>query len=257
LPYREKKIVSGTNFEVEIFPISLKEKNKSRKTKRKESLPKQKNLNEKNARKHLIRLANTNFTDQDLVVHLTYTDKTLPKTAAEARADVINFIRRVKRYRKKNGLPVLRYLGVTEFCEPDETDKRKKVRMHHHLFMSGMNRDTLEKLWGKGRANADRLQEDEFGYTALANYIAKDPKGSRRWIQSKNIKQPDYKPPNDSKYSKRRVIDLAHNCDDRELFEREYPGYRFLDCEVKVNKETDAIYLYIRMKAKGAIPKRE
>ncbi len=247
-------------FEVEIYPISLKEKNKSRKAKMKESLPKQKNLNDKNARKHLIRLANTNFTDQDLGVHLTYTNKTLPKTEAEARADVVNYIRRVKHYRKKNGLPPLKYLGVTEFSEPDKEDKRdkrKKVRMHHHLFMSGMDRDTLEKLWGKGRANADRLQEDEFGYTSLANYIAKDPKGNRRWIQSKNLSQPNYRPPNDSKYNKRKVINLARNCDDREIFEKAYPGYRYLDCEVKVNDETDAIYLYIRMREKDQIPKRE
>lgn len=31
----------------------------------------------------------------------------------------------------------------------------------------------------KGRANADRLQADEFGYEALARYISKDPQGKK------------------------------------------------------------------------------
>lgn len=85
MAYREKRIYSGNYCEVEIYPISKAEQRKSRREKKKESLPKQKNLNEKNAKKHFIRLINTNFTDKDLVVHLTYNDKNLPGTEEQAK----------------------------------------------------------------------------------------------------------------------------------------------------------------------------
>lgn len=259
MPYREKKIISGPMFEVEIFPISLKERNKSRKKKSKESVPEMKNLNDKNAKKHLIRLVNTNFNNKDIAIYLSYTDKTLPKTESEARTDINNYLRRVKRYRQKNGLPPLKYIAVIEYIEPDKFDKRKRVRMHHHLIMSGMDRDTAEQLWGKGRANARRLQADDYGYEGLARYVTKDPNGNRRWTQSKNLKKPKYPRPNDSKYNKRMVEKMAHYCDDKELFEKKYPGYTFLECKVEVNKLTDAVSLYIKMrlKDKQCKPKRE
>ena len=103
MPYREKRIYSGKMLEVEIYPISLKEKRKSRSKKRKESKIKQKNLNEKNAKKHLVRLLNTNFTDKDISLTLTYDNKNLPKNEDEARRDVVNYIRRLKNYRKRRG----------------------------------------------------------------------------------------------------------------------------------------------------------
>jgi hypothetical protein len=158
MPYREKKIYSGKMLEVEIYPITEKEKNQSRKKKEKDSAQKQKNLNDKNAKKHLIRLLNTNFTDEDLAVHLTYDPKLIPKSEEEAKRDITNYIRRLKHYRKKNNLPPLKYIAVFEYKEPDI--KQKEVRMHHHIVINGgMDRDTVEKLWEKGRANADRLKE--------------------------------------------------------------------------------------------------
>ena len=85
MPYREKRIYSGKYLEVEIYSISKKERNKKRKRKQKESLTKQKNLNDKNAKKHLIRLVNANFSDNDLAVHLTYDNKNVPTSEDEAR----------------------------------------------------------------------------------------------------------------------------------------------------------------------------
>ncbi|MPM82883.1 hypothetical protein SDC9_129945 [bioreactor metagenome] len=119
--------------------------------------------------------------------------------------------------------------------------------MHHHVVMSGMDRDLAEKLWGKGWANADRLQADEFGYEALANYMAKDPKGNRRWIQSKNLIIP-VPSINDFKFSKRKVVEMSKVPEDRELFERLYPGYIFTSCKVEVNKINASVSLYIKMR---------
>jgi len=245
MPYREKKIYSGQMLEIEIYPITLEERKHSRKKKEKASAQKQKNLNDKNAKKHLTRLINANFTDDDLAVHLTYRDKELPKSEEEARKDVANYIRRVKYYRKKKGLPELKYIAVIEYKESEE--EGKGVRLHHHLIMNDMDRDEIEKLWGKGRANADRLKADEFGYEALARYITKDPKGSKRWTQSKNIKQPLVKV-NDHKYSKKKIQQIASNSEDRELFEKLYPGYILNDCKAVINDVNAANYIYIKMR---------
>lgn len=247
MPYREKKIYSGKYLEIEIYPISKEQKNKSRVQKRKESRREQKNLNAKNAKKHLIRLANTNFTNKDLAVHLTYTNKYLPKSSEEAKKHVINYLRRIKHYRKKHGLSELKYIAIIEYKEQIEGEK--EVRIHHHIIMSGgMDRDKVEDLWGKGRSNADRLQEDEFGYTALAIYASKDPRGNKRWTQSRNLIQPTIAPPNDCKYSRKKVFELSKNQGNKEDFNKLYEGYFFTDHKVTINEKTQAISIYIRMR---------
>ena len=38
-----------------------------------------------------------------------------------------------------------------------------------------MDRDKAEELWGKGTANANRMQANEIGFEELANYLLKDP----------------------------------------------------------------------------------
>lgn len=259
MPYREKKIISGQIVEIEIYPISLREKKQSRKKKAKESQPKQKNLNDKNAKKHFIRIVNTNFTDKDIVIHLTYSDDKLPKDPEQAKRDAANYIRRLNHYRKKNKLSAIKYIIVTEYHEPDLNDKRKRVRIHHHIIMSGMDRDIAESFWRRGRANADRLQQDEFGFEGLARYLSKDPQGNKRWTGSKNLVKPKYCDPNDCEYSKRKVEIMARSCDDREMFEKKYPKFKFTDCKVEVNPVTGLTSLYIKMrlKDKQSKPKRE
>jgi len=245
MAYREKRIYSGKVLEVEIYYVSEKERKRPRREKTKESAPKQKNLNDKNAKKHLIRLINTNFTDNDLSVTLTYDDDNYPASEEDAKKDVVNFLRRVKRHCKKNNLPNLKYIAVIEYKDPSE--HQKKVRIHHHLIISGdIDRDEVEKLWKKGRANADRLKADENGYEALARYISKDPKGNKRWTQSRNLKQPVIKV-NDYKYSKKRVETLAKDPEDRQTFEKLYEGYILTECKAKHNDLTGTS-LYIKMR---------
>lgn len=245
MAYREKRIYSGKVLEVEIYYVSEKERKRHRREKTKESTPKQKNLNDKNAKKHLIRLINTNFTNKDLSVTLTYDDENYPASEEDAKKDVVNFLRRVKRHCKKNNIPDLKYIAVIEYKDPSE--HQKKVRIHHHLIISGdIDRDDVEKLWKKGRANADRLKADENGYEALARYISKDPRGNKRWTQSRNLKQPIVKV-NDYKYSKKRVETLAKAPDDRQTFESLYKGYIFTECKAKYNDLTGTS-LYIKMR---------
>lgn len=245
MPQREKKIYSGNILEIENYPITVPERRQTRRKKQMESLPKQKNLNDKNARKHVVRLINTNFTDMDIVVHLTYSDKYLPKSEEEARKDVTNYLKRVNYHRKKIGLPSLKYIAIVEFKEHDANSKG--VRMHHHIVMSNTDRDLVEKLWKKGWVNTKRLQADESGYEALGRYITKDPKGKKRWIPSKNLKPPTVKV-NDFRFSRAKVEKMAKTPEDRELFEKLYPGYIFTSCKVEVNEVTGKVSLYIKMR---------
>ncbi|OHW62935.1 hypothetical protein EUAN_07190 [Andreesenia angusta] len=246
MPYREKKIYSGDILEVEIYPIKTWERKQSRAKKEKLTVPKQQRLNDKNARKHLVRLINANFSNRDMAVHLTYDRENLPGSEKEARKDVANYLRRVKHYIAKEGLEELKYIAVVEYKEPEGKDKG--VRIHHHIIMNGgIDRDKIEELWGKGRANADRLKADEYGYEGLARYISKDPKGNKRWTQSRNLKQPKVKV-NDFKYSKRKVEDISKYPEDRGMFSALYPGYILNDCKVSVNEYTDGRYMYIRMR---------
>lgn len=244
MPYREKRIYSGKMLEIEIYPISKTERSKKRAKKEKESRKEQKNLNHKNSVKHQIRLINANFTDRDIVVHLTYDNKHLPKNEEEAMRDVSNYLRRLNYHRKKLRLPPMKYMAAIEYREPEEG--KRGVRIHHHIIMSEFDRDLAEQLWGKGRANADRLQADEYGYEGLARYIAKDPRGSRRWRQSQNLIQPIVKV-NDYKYSKRKVSNISRYPEDRTQFETLYPGYIFNHCKIEVHDMTGT-HLYIKMR---------
>lgn len=245
MAYREKRIYSGDILEIEIYPISKSERKQKRKQKEKESLKKQKNLNDKNAKKHLTRLLNTNFTDKDLSITLTYDIEHLPSTEEEARKDVKNYLRRLKNYRRKNGLEELKYIAVIEYKE--QLDDKKAIRLHHHIVTNGgVDRDIAETLWKKGRINADRLKADNFGYEGLARYITKDPKGNKRWTQSRNLKQPTIKV-NDYKYSGRKVYEIAREGENGR-FEASHKGYSINDYKVEVNAITAYIHLYIKMK---------
>lgn len=237
MPYREKRILAGKILDVEIYPISKIEQKKSRSKKKKESRKEQKNLNEKNAKKQFRRIVNNNFTEEDYKIELTYKTEFNPETIEEAHREFKNFIRRVNRKRKKVGLDNVKYVAVIE----------KRGKIHHHVIMDGMmDRRTVEDCWGKGRCKLERLQGDEKGFEALANYMMKKPLGKKRWVQSRNIIIPDPKI-NDYKYSRRKVYDMFLNKDDGRFFEKLYPGYAFTESEVADNDIT-GVAINIKMR---------
>lgn len=257
MPYREKRIKSGKILEIEIYPITKKEQKKKRAKKLKESSIEQKKLNEKNAKKHCVRLVHQNFTNDDIVMHPTYDDDNLPNSPEEAENNLRNFIRRYKNMAQKRGLKEIKYIAVTEYYRPEPGDNRKKIRIHHHLIISGkgIDRDEADSLWGYGIANADRLKFRKKGYEGIVKYMLKDPKGAKRWKQSKNIKQPDYEI-NDHSYNKKLVESIAaEKIDITKFLEDEYGGYNFTDFRSVRNKETSLVYLEIKM-TKGGDEKR-
>lgn len=243
---REKKIYCGNEYmEVDIYPLSenqLGRKKGQRSKKKKTSLPAQENLNDKNARRKFIQVAETNFGKNDLSVTLTYSDEFLPETLEDAEREVQNYIKRIRRRRKKEGVEDLKYMLITSSREITEDETEKPVRIHHHILMNGgLDRDTVEKLWSKrkragekegrpiGYANADRIQPDyNTGIAALCNYLIKNPTQKRRWTCSQNLERPKERT-NDHKYSRKKVIEFAYDRPSIEFWEKIYPGWTITD----------------------------
>lgn len=246
--------------EVDIYnsPIVAVVPKGGRSKKQKVSATKQRNLNDKNAKRYFTQLLNTNFGEGDLHVTVTYAQ--VPDSAEEAEREAANYIRRIAHQRKRLGLPLLKYVMVTEANSPKSGSSDKPVRIHHHIVMNGgLERDAVEELWRKprkkgqkqgdriGYANADRLKPNDFGLEALSRYLTKDPKGKKRWSSSQNLEKPEYRT-NDHKYSRRQVEKIVKDEIDNQIYwERQYPGWALSECKPVYNDITGwAIYLKLR-----------
>lgn len=252
--YRVKTIKSGEMLECEIYPIWKTGKRGKRKEKKKPSREAQKSLNEKNTKKNIIRLINGNFTKEDIWATFTYDKEHLPDSPDQAQKDMQNYIRRLKRYIKKNDLPELKYIYVTEY---EEDEKKGKKRVHHHIVMNFRDRDITEEIWDKGgRTHSRRLQPDDYGLEGLARYITKDPKSSKRYTTSRNLEKPKVTVA-DSKMTKRKAEKIARDPNlASDIFQKFYEGYTFKDIDIKYSDFVSGAYLYVRMKRIEKPPKK-
>lgn len=210
---REKKTDCANYREVDIIPRTeaAEVATRGKRGKRKKSIaPKQKDLNDKNAKRYLVQLGNGNFHIGDLHTSCTYDADNLPETVEEAENIVSNYLRRIAYRRKKLGLDPLKYILVTEYKY--SKDGQVITRIHHHIIMNGgLDRDDVELMWTKTRinwkktqdpeyragikqlgwVNADRLQMNENGIEGLCKYIVKDPQGKKRYSSSRNLERPE------------------------------------------------------------------
>ena len=224
------------------------------------SAPKQKNLNDRRAKRYFIQLANSNFGVGDLVVHLTYAPEFLPESEEEAAKIVAKYLRRVAYLRKKRGVPPLKYLLVTQIGRK----KDGTHRIHHHILMNGgLDRDEVENLWWEtkgtkdrepvmyGWANADRLRPNAKGIASMAGYMVQDSAGKKHWTQSQNLEKPWHRAPNDRKYTRRQLDKIAKLPEDSEEFvrfwEKQYRGWELVECEKSFNEQT-GWYFYLTMR---------
>lgn len=244
---REKRTYCGEDYlEVDIIPLTQKHlRKRKRKRKTKISPPAQRSLNNKNSRRYFKQLVKANFKENDLYVTLTYKDKYCPTTIEEAESEITKFIRRLNYRRKKEGLNNAKYLVVTEGND--------RKRIHHHLIIENMDRDFVESLWTKrkdhlGYVTAKRIQVDQDrGIEVLASYLAKDPAGRKRWRSSQNLEKPVLTM-NDSKYSRRKVEQMALTCDDDgKHWAKIYPGWQMTNCRSVYNEIMGwSIYIELR-----------
>lgn len=246
--YATKEIKAGEQLEVEIYPEFTKGQKKEipEEGLKEKQRAAQRNLNEKNSRKQCERVINANFGDSDIWATLTYTDDEMPETMEQADRNMTNYIRRINRKRKKEGLQNARYVYVTECSD--------KGRYHHHIVLDGdMSMDDVEAIWKLGRRNqVRRLQKDENGLTGMAQYITKEKKkkGQKMWRASKGLKQPEERV-NHYKFRKKDVDEVIrnHNClKDKLLKWYEKDGYIFTTAEVRYNDFNGRYYIYARMR---------
>ena len=248
-------IIAGDSVEINIYPCFLNRKDVPRAGKYKESREVQRKLNAKNSQKRLTRLMNANFTDGDLIMTLTYADGCYP-TPERARKDMTNYIKRVRTYRKKQGLPPLKYIYVTESVP--EGEQTRKVRVHHHMIINAMDRDVAERLWKAGRTESKYAQPDDFGLEGFARYITKLSlsKGHHKWVASKNLDKPkEYK--SVTHLSRKRFAEIIRAEDKAKLMESLYPGkLKYLDSNTYISDEYGGFYLYSRLRRKESIWKK-
>lgn len=260
---KQKRIYCGKNYlEVDIYPrtknqIDTPKGKRAKKTK--VSKPAQRNLNDKNAKRYFIQLINSNFGPKDIYVTLTYKEANHPKDIKEAEQNIKKYIARLNYKKKRKGKKPLKYVSVIEY----QLKNNKAIKIHHHLILDGdLTRDEVEDAWREprqkgqkkgnkiGRANTMKLQPDEEGFAALANYLCKYEYRQRRWTASLNLKKPE-EVKNDYAWTKRQIEKIAKQPLDKAFWAKKFKGYEITSEDygytVKYNELTGwSIYLKLR-----------
>lgn len=227
-----------------VYPSFPNREDVPKTAKKRETGQAQKNLNDKNARRYLIRLANINFSKGDIWATFGWNDDNMPEDEERAEKDIKNFIARINYRRRKAGLENAKYIYIPAIDG--------YARPHFHILISGdgMDRDELEDLWTKcERKNTRRVKpDDDFLITGIATYITQNPHGTKRWRSSKNLKKPDAPTRSYRKFSRKKVNGMVRDFEElKAQMEKAYPGFKFLDAEVKHNDKVAAFYIYARM----------
>ena len=240
--YRTDTTRAGDQLTLNIYPAFAVWDQANRAPKTNRTKKAQAAVNAIRAKRNLELLCASNFTRGDLWCTFTFRDGEQPADDEEARRLWRNFVRRISNRRKALGLDPMKYIAVME--------KSEKGRYHFHVIMSGdLDRDEVERIWKYGdRNNTRRLDpDDDTHLDGLANYIAKNPEGKKRWFSSKNLVRPivtkSY-----TKFRKRKVERMA--IDHADLVQsvlEAYPEYKFVDANVKINAVNGGFYIYVKM----------
>jgi len=257
--YVTRMTKSGPVVEVEVYPV-FRGKDAPKGIVAKEYKA-QKKLNDLNSQREFVRYFNTNFGLGDLVVHLTYDDAHLPesKNIERLKKDWDNFLKALKRWSRKKGIPMPVYmyvLGVGGYGE-----KRHHI---HAVFKTALDRDLIESLWKKGTAKTERLQRQQatLGFTGKAEYLAKHIerykktkfrlKGERIWGKSNGLKKPTVSMNRTKFKSKKKVEALYANQGDlKEIFEKAYPNLEYKEGTAKANEHNGFVYVRVVMEPRA------
>ena len=237
---REQVYICGDYLDTQIYPVFQAPGKRRKKCKPTKEMQEQ--INQRNAERKLTRLAHANFTPDDLALHLTYRPGTEPTAEEDAKKNLSNYLRRLKRLYKKLDIE-FKYISCIEIG--------KKGRVHNHLIISGgADRDELEKLWGFGYANSKRLQFGDDGITGLARYMVKDKHFYKRWNQSRNLIIPE-PVQRDGELTVSDASDIAAAVEAGTvhlMFEELYPEFVFVEAVAKKNVINKGEYIFIQMR---------
>lgn len=294
---REKQTRSGRLFEADFYPVFADGRRvPTRAPKTKPSTAEQIRYNHLQAVKQLVRIVNENFDETDYYMHPTYAPENAPQSEEEARRDITNFFRRIRTRRASEAKSLRRELAEAEeaaskmpenaflasaveklkgkiakleapfkyvYAIEEQIYKRGRYagrsNWHFHLFQTGgLSLKELKQMWPGGICvKCENYDPHKFGPEAAALYMCKDPRGSKRYVCSRNICKP--KPPEikDGSVTARTVERTAkQRVDDRKYWERRYKGYKFVRCYSRYNPYNGNWYVSVVMyKTDGAPPR--
>lgn len=272
---REKREWCGDYQIVSIYPRSKAQDDYAKGTRpraKNMSRPEQRNLNDKNSKKHYNLLANGNFKEGDYLIRLSYSTRNLPKDEEEAKKNISNYIERLKYELKKVSKDKeLKWMCVTEFEERNKDGK--PTRIHHHLLINNViDRDLLESKWSKrvkgkkkpqriGFTDSKRIQlTEDAGLDNLIGYLFKFKRENRTWSASRNLEKPKQKIA-DFKHRRSKMEKLMNSTDlGQEYFEKIYPKYFVKDIrwrEVKYRDEERNSSVFIGYKCELKLIRKE
>ena len=247
--YRRRTTVSGPRIDAEVVPVfGRNQRGDLRRAKSQATREAQQRANDERSRIHLIQLVEANFTEKDVAIGLDYAGQAPDPERVDK--DIRNFLARVKRARAKAGLSELKYvyaIGGDEMPAAGYSGKRPHV---HMIMNGGIDRDELEAIWAKGRANCDRLQPRDEGLGGIATYFTRQKQdrpekpGVKKWRGSRNLKQP-VRRSRDARMPNSRVKRIARDFrnEAKDVMEKLYPGYQLQDVQVRYSDIVDGVYI--------------
>lgn len=269
--YREQRHICGDYLDVDVFPVFAHAAKGKRKKKAKPSSITQERYNHQCRVKKLERTILSNFRPGEAIFYNpSYSNEYLPADYDAAIRSRQNFLKRLKRYRKKKGLPDLKYIVVTE-------RGKRSGRIHHHMILNCADMTTaeLENIWGMGFAYTSLVVFDNDGIVGLADYFCKkkkptednneeDSESGKAWSGSRNLVQPK-ETKRDGRISARAARELCSLGNDaKNEWEKLYADYSFSSARVLYNEVNGGYYIAVRMrrkpqkkkkgKSRGALP---
>lgn len=258
--YKEVRHECGEYLDIDIFPIMQAKHKASGRSKRfKPTSATMARYNQRCRETRLERLVMANFMRDGLFFTPTYRSASYPKTDEEGKKNLRNFLRRLKSFRKKKGLPDLKYIAKTE-------RGTRSRRLHHHLIINcaDMSISDLENIWGLGYSYSSMVIFDKDGCPGLCKYFCKGKKkaimdedepepgidAGNSWSRSRNLVEPKVRT-NENKISKKTARELCQLGEDaKDIYERIYPGYSFSSARTLYNELNGGYYIGARLRKK-------
>lgn len=125
-------------------------------------------MTETPTKKRIEHILTENFNSQYHLLTLTYNPKYLPESVEDARRQMQNYMRKLKRYCEKHGLKKLKYIAFV--------DESKNKHLYHQIIISGDIETTeLKNAWNRGIVHIRQLRYDIERTKELACYLADTP----------------------------------------------------------------------------------
>lgn len=212
----------------------------------------QEKVNLMRRKRYVTRLVNLNFDNRSVMLELDYENGMYPDDMQDAKRQMTNYIRRIKRLYQKAGKE-LKYIYCTERGE-------ESGRVHHHMIVSGgVDKETLLRAWKNSKRNyAAYLEYTENGYTDLACYYAKKEEREtyeKTFVTSQKLERPEPLPEDDTVARRLSRVFTKQNCRDfyennltRQEMQNLFPGYKLCDgWSCVYNPYDHSYYMHMRL----------